>query len=342
MTAGLEILALGPGASVQDRGRPGLVAHGLQAGGAADPVALDEGAALLGQDPGLAALELPAGGRFRATAALRIALTGAPAAAAAGGRTLAWNTVHRLAEGEELALGAPRQGVWSYLHLGGGIDLPPVLGARAFCVRSGIGHAPGPGALLPCGPDPAPDRHGLCLPPGDRFAGGTVRLIAGAQTALFPEEERRRFEAAAFGRDPRSDRMAARLVHDGAPFRAQGHRGLLSDAIVPGDVQVTGEGEVLVLMPDCQTTGGYPRLGTVVPDDLPRVAQAGPGAVLRFRFVPLVEARAGRVPAAARRRALARAVAPSRRDPRDIPDLLAYQLIAGVADARAEDGGGGA
>ncbi len=334
MTAGLGILALGPGASLQDRGRPGLLAFGLQPGGAADPVALDEGAVLLGQEAGLAALEMPAGGRFRATAGLRVALTGAPAAAAAGGRALAWNAVHRLEPGEVLEIGAPRSGVWSYLHLGGGIDLPPVLGARAFAARAGIGHAPGAGGFLPAGADPAPGRAGLGLPPAERFAGGAVRLVAGAQTALFPEAERRRFEALAFTRDPRSDRMAARLVHEGAPFLAQRHRRLLSDAVVPGDVQVTGEGRVLVLMPDCQTTGGYPRLGTVVPDDLPRVAQAGAGAVLRFRFIGLAEARAARVAPAERRRALAQAAAPVRRDPRDIPDLLAYRLIDGVADAR--------
>ncbi len=81
-------------------------------------------------------------------------------------------------------------------------------------------------------------------------------------------------------------------------------------------------------MYECQTTGGYPRIGTVIPADLPRVAQAAPGVELRFRFVSRAEALEAE---AGYRRALgAITVRPLVRDPADMPDLLSHSLISGV------------
>jgi 5-oxoprolinase (ATP-hydrolysing) subunit C len=82
--------------TVQDLGRPGVAGGGAVARGAADRLALLEGAALLGQEPGAAAVEMAGfGGVFEATEPMRIALTGAPMAARAGERALEWNAVHR-------------------------------------------------------------------------------------------------------------------------------------------------------------------------------------------------------------------------------------------------------
>ncbi|KKK69754.1 hypothetical protein LCGC14_2930880, partial [marine sediment metagenome] len=136
---------------------------------------------------------------------------------------------------------------------------------------------------------------------------------------------------------PRGNRQGVRLDHVGAPFATSGQLDLVSEAIVPGDIQMTGEGTPFVLLPECQTTGGYPRIGTVIPDDLPRVAQAAPGEKLRFRFVTLDEALAAHRPEPARLadyRGKLRALV---RDPADIPDLLSYQLISGAITGREGD-----
>ena len=100
--------------------------------------------------------------------------------------------------------------------------------------------------------------------------------------------------------------------------------------MVAGDIQMTGDGAPFVLLPECQTTGGYPRIATVLPDDLPMVAQAGQGVALNFRFVERADAVAAHRPLNQRYADLKRSLQPLLRDPHDIRDLLSYQLISGV------------
>jgi allophanate hydrolase len=324
MTRALAILRAGPGVTVQDGGRPGWRAQGLSQGGAADALALAEGAALLGQPP-CAAIEIA--GSFLEVlieAPARIALTGAPMRATAQG-PLAWNASHTVAAGTRVALdGSP--GGYSYLHIGGGIGGAAVLGAVSAHLAAGIGRGLAQGDRLPLDPDPG-GAAGLTLAPADRFGGGTLRLLAGPQTALFDAQ---RFAEATFTRDARGNRMGQRLVADGPGFAPATALTILSQPVLPGDVQVPGDGMPYVLLAEHQTTGGYPRIGTVIPADLPRLVQAPPGAPLRFRFIPLEEAAAIERAEARRRAALRADLRPLRRDPRAMPDLLAYQLIGGV------------
>ncbi len=332
MTRALIVHAAGAGTTVQDLGRPGYLCDGVPRGGAADRMALYEAGALLGQPATHAALELPGpGGMFEAGEDMRIALTGAPMRATLDGAPLAWNACHALPAGARLTIGAALAGSYGYLTPGGGIASPVRLGARASYLAAGLGAPVAAGDNLPVGPDPEPDRMGLCLPADRRFDGGTMRVVPSLQTPLFPEAERDRFAATAFRRDARGNRMGVRLVaEDSTGLHAEGALSVLSEVIVPGDIQVTGDGTPFVLLAECQTTGGYPRIATVIPADLPGVAQARPGVTLRFRFVTLEEAIAVERIEAQRVAALPRAVRPLVRRPQDIPDLLAYQLVGGV------------
>ncbi len=331
----LEVLDCGPGASVQDAGRPGLLARGLSAGGALDPLALAEAAALLGVAEGIAAVEMQGiGGRFRAAGGdVVVALAGAPMRARIGERLLGWPGSHLLPEGAVLEIGPAMRGHLGYLSAEGGLATPRLLGARAAHLAAGIGRALAPGDLLPLAPRPpgAPGP-GWTLPRQDRFSGGTLRLLAGPQTRLFPEAARVLMETARFTRGA-ADRQGARLRLEGGGLATAGRLSVTSDAIVPGDVQILGDGTPLVLLAECQTTGGYPRIGTVISADLPHVAQAAAGTDLRFRFVTLEEALAARRAAEAEAAALPGRLAPLIRDPADIPDLLAYQLIDGATSA---------
>lgn len=123
------------------------------------------------------------------------------------------------------------------------------------------------------------------------------------------------------------------MASDGEGFFAEGGLSIVSEVIAEGDIQITGDGAPYVLMCECQTTGGYPRIGTVIPADLPRVAQASVGAPLRFRFVTLEEARAIEVKSRAEMKSLGGRIQTLVRDPRDISDLLAYQLVSGAVSA---------
>ncbi|MBD3679043.1 MAG: biotin-dependent carboxyltransferase family protein [Rhodobacteraceae bacterium] len=338
MTRALIVRRAGPGMSLQDRGRPGYLAFGLSRGGAADMLALDEGAALLGQSPELPALEMAGmGGEFEATEPTRIALTGAPMRARIDNESVTWNASHMLPAGSRLSIGAASAGNYGYLHVGGGFAEPERLGARSAHLAAGIGAVIADGAELAVGPDGG-SQTGNLIDAAKRFDGGTLRVVPSLQTDFFGQSELNRFEDTRFERDIRGNRMGVKLNPEGEGFHTEAGLSVLSEIIVPGDIQITGDGAPFVLMSECQTTGGYPRIGTVLPSDLPIMAQARPGAALRFRFVSLDEAVALERKSAETRKGLRRAVRPLIRDPRDIPDLLSYQLISGVVAGTEDEG----
>ncbi|MFA3917254.1 5-oxoprolinase subunit C family protein [Ruegeria hyattellae] len=322
----------GPACTVQDQGRPGYLDQGLSRSGAADLLALHEGAALLGQHPSCAALEMAGfGGSFEAAVEVSIALTGAPMQVSIDGAQVAWNASHSLTKGQVLTIGATRQGTYGYLHVAGGIDAPLMLGARATHLTANIGRAVAPGDMLPAIGGTAAG--GYKITSTDRFTGGTLRVIASAQTGLFSAATLERLEQTTFLRGARANRMGMQLEMDGPGFAAEGQLNILSEVITPGDIQMTGSGNPFILLPECQTTGGYPRIATVIPCDLPRAAQAPGGAPLRLQFVTLEEALALQAAFEAELARLPTRPEPLVRDPHDISDLLSYQLVSGVVSA---------
>lgn len=327
MTRAITIHAASPGVTVQDKGRPGYLAQGLSRGGAADLLALAEGAALLGQPDDLAVLEL-AGGAVTLTPSetMRVALTGAEMRATLDGTPLVWGASHVLSKDAVLKT-VPLRGGFGYLHLGGGLEPPVLMNARSAHLAAGLGQAVQAGDVIAVGTDHG-TRTNLCLP--TIHMDTTLRLVPSLQTALFDADALARLEATPLTKDARGNRMGQRLVPDCAGFATAEGLSILSETIVPGDVQITGDGMPYVLLSECQTTGGYPRIGTVLPADLPKLLRAGPGTVFRARFITLQEAADMERAEAARRSGLSRLVQPLLRDPRDIPDLLRYQLVSGV------------
>jgi len=330
MSAQLTILRTGPSMTLQDMGRPGHLALGLSRGGAADRLALAEGAALLGQPANTLALEMAAlGGEFQASVDVRIALTGAPMRAMIDGEAVVWNASHRLPAGARLSIGAATAGCYGYLHVGGGFVAEPFLGAGSAHLAAGIGALLQDGETLNIGPDKGRATN-VMFEPEDRFHGGAVRLTPSFQTHLFGKAELDRLQAEPLHRAARANRMGVALTPEGGGYHVEGGRNVVSEIVVPGDIQITGDGVPFVLMVECQTTGGYPRIGTVLPCDLPRVAQAPAGSELRFRFVDLQQAVELERTEAKRRSELGKHCRPLIRDPRHMRDLLSYNLIGGV------------
>lgn len=315
----------GPAVSVQDGGRAGMTGLGLSRGGAADRSAWLDGIALLGQAPDAAAIEMAGlGGRFRFEAPTRLALTGARMRARLDGETVEAGVTVDAPAGAVLEVGAAEAGVYGYLALGGGIETPLDLGGRGWHRIAGLGRPLAAGDRLPvaAGKEAAP----LRLRP-DSGSRAPLRVMPGPQTAAFSPATRAAFEAAIFHRSPRSNRQGVRLDHAGTPFATGGQLSLVSDFIAEGDIQMTGDGTPYVLLADCQTMGGYPRIGTVLPADLSRIAQAGAGEELRFRFVTLEEAEAAWESDEAALARIRRRLEPQVRDPREIADLLRFELV---------------
>lgn len=331
MSASLIVHRAGPSMTIQDLGRSGQHVNGLAAGGAADRLALAEGAALLRQSLRHAAIEMAGmGGEFEATQDMRIALTGAPMNAKLDGAPVVWNASYLLGAGQRLSIGAVNAGNFGYLHVGGGIDTKPFLGSRAAHLTGGIGQPIQIGDHLPVGDDPQISKTGNVLTPQDRFSGGVVHILPSVHTHLFSDEVRARFAATKFQRTPKGNRQGAELSYEGAPFSTDAQLTILSDCMMVGDIQMTGAGQPFVLLPECQTVGGYPRIGTVIPNDLPKVAQATPGVALTFEFITHEQAVATHRPLESLRSDLTRLAQPLIRNPHHIHDLLSYQLISGA------------
>ncbi len=332
MTTKLEILKAGPAMTVQDLGRVGRLSQGLTRGGAMDRLAVYEAAALLSQ-PITPALEMVGvGGEFKANRDLRFALTGAPMTATIDGTPIEWNGSHRLAAGCVLKIGGVKSGTVGYLTLGGGFDTPEIMGAQSAHLIAGIGAVLVEGQFLSICDDTG-QKVDQMIVPDDRFQTGVINFTKSFQTELFEAKELQRFVETTFVKDARSNRQGARMAADGKGYASSGGLKVVSEIIVPGDIQIAGDGAPYVLMCESQSTGGYPRIGTVVPSDIPKVAQAQIGTKLQFRLLSREQAIEYERREQASWQNIGRRVVQRVRDPHSIPELLSYTLVSGAISA---------
>ncbi|WP_116134847.1 biotin-dependent carboxyltransferase family protein [Tropicimonas sp. IMCC34043] len=286
----LEVIDTGPMLSVQDQGRSGLRHFGVSAAGPMDAPSLALANALCGNPTAAAGLEFAgAGGSFRANRPIHFAVTGGDCEIKVGNRYRPTGECHRLEPGEDLRLGFLRGATWGYLAISGGIDVPEVLNARATHLRFGLGGHEGrrlrAGDRLPLGPPP---RKQICLrlnaPMVDSSCSDRpIRIVLGPQDGYFSDEVKARLTEEAFSITPKRDRMAT--VLEGPPLPAERGHDIVSDGTIAGAIQVPGSGQPMVLMAEAQTTGGYPKIATVISADLPRLAQMVTGTQFRFAVV---------------------------------------------------------
>ena len=291
----LSVLDTGPLTTVQDTGRYGLRAFGVPRAGPMDRLAFDMANLLVGNPPNAAAIEFASlGGRFRVSGDTTLAVTGPGVELTIDGMARAAHQTLKIGAGQDLRIGPVRSGLWGYLAIAGGIDTPPVLGSRSTHLRFGLGGHQGRalvgGDRLPvAGTDTTPPM--LVAGRGLPSPGSTpLRVILGPQDDYFDPEVIDRFLSETFQVSARVDRMAT--VLDGSPLIAARGHDIISDGTVRGAIQVPGSGQPLILMAEGQTTGGYPKIATVIGADLRRLAQSAPGQALRFAAIPPEEAEA--------------------------------------------------
>jgi len=292
------ITVLRPGllTTVQDAGRPGHRAFGLPAAGAMDPLAYRLANLLAGAEPGAAALEMTLqGGTFRFERDAYVGVCGADMQGTLDGVPFGACAGFPVPAGGVLRFGGTRSGVRAYLSVRGGIDVPVVLGSRSTYARAGIGGFAGrallAGDALPVGRSPAADGEARSLPPSlVPPVGGEVRLRAlpGPQDDLFSAIGRGMFFGSEYRVTNQNDRMGYQL--EGAAVQHSQGPDIVSDALVPGSVQVPGRGMPIVMTADAQTTGGYAKIATVIGPDLRRLGQARTGDVVRFESCTQEEA----------------------------------------------------
>jgi 5-oxoprolinase (ATP-hydrolysing) subunit C len=288
----LAVSSIGPASSVQDRGRYGAQRYGLVPSGAMDQLALAAANALLGNDPFAACVEIgPFTASFTAReGAVRIALAGAERSADISGRAVPMNSSMTIAEGETLTLGFAKGAAFSYLAIEGGIDGGAMFGSRSVNQRAGLG-SPYPRPLqagdeLSARPASGGAEHRIELP----VISGPIRVTWGPQDDEFSDEAKQLFIGGEWKISATSDRMGYRL--EGPVIKHLDGHNIVSDGTVRGSIQVPGNGLPIVLMPDRGTTGGYPKIATVISADFGRFAQTPPGTAFRFKAVSMKEAQA--------------------------------------------------
>lgn len=335
----LVIDSAGPGITLQDGGRHGYLRYGITAAGPMDPLMHAAANRAASNALDATAIEISTGGITVSAqdGAVGLALLAPGFRVALDGVPLPDTVALALEPGQTLVVRAGDAGAWGYLAVAGRLDVAPVLGSAATHTRSGLGGLDGRGLAagdrLPVAEgrtaDGAPQR--LVAPWLDRD-GREIRVVLGPQDDYFAPDQIEAFLAGPWTVSPRGDRMACFV--DGTPLRhAKGHD-IVSDGVAMGAIQVPGNGLPIILMADRQSTGGYPKIATVIGPDLGRLAQVRGGASLSFRRVSVAEA------VAARRaeRDLLREAVP--REPVIRTDfasdfLLGLNLVGGVTDGCA-------
>ncbi|MGD9871863.1 MAG: biotin-dependent carboxyltransferase family protein [Thauera sp.] len=334
----LEIVSAGAFASLQDSGRHGFRRIGVPWAGVLDRRLMRIANALADRAEDAPVIECFDGGLHVVAhgGAVKLAVAGDAVVEVVGPdgrRQLApWRSV-TIAEGEALRVRKMGSGRIAMVAVVG-LDLPAVMGSASTYVRAGLGGVDGRALAA-----------GTRLALNDADAWGSDRVLTQPPAAderpirLVPGPQADHFSAAALealvGGDYRvtaeADRMGIRL--EGTKLEHVGAAEIVSDATVPGSIQVPGAGQPIVLLADAQTAGGYPKIATVITADLGRLAALRPGQSLRFATVTAAEGAQIARAAEAETRALIAAIRPLPADGIDLVALYTGNLVDGVVHA---------
>lgn len=318
--AGLEILSAGPMTTVQDLGRQGFGDKGYRRCGACDKYAMRLANLLawnVAEKDNRPVLEFTlSGGKIRFLKTCLFALTGGDMEPKLDGKPIPMYGTVLARDGEVLELGIAKSGLRTYLAVHGGIDVPKVMGSCStdtICKIGGFGgNALQAGDRLKIGAKKK-EAEKVFLILREKQAGfvltedlfwiksasfryrsmgqdliPVLRTVPGPQDDAFTEEAMDVFGRSVYRVGMDSNRMACRL--NGPILEAKQGYDIVSDGIVEGSVQVSANGQPMVMLADHQTTGGYAKIGTVVSFDLSAIAQRKPGEAIGFCFVSPKEA----------------------------------------------------
>lgn len=295
----MALLVVKPGllTTIQDLGRWGSQHRGVGVAGPMDSVSHRLANLLVGNESSAATLEITLLGPeivFEKDALFGV--TGARFAVTLDGQHVSMNTVCAAAAGSLLRFARRTSGARAYLAVAGGIGVTPVLGSRATHLPSRMGglcgRAVAAGDRLPIGLESAIARKpGYSRPEALALERAvTVRVLAGPQDRYFGDAGLRVLQSAPYRVATESNRMGYRL--EGPQLPRLDSAEVLSAATPIGSLQVPPTGVPILLMADRQTTGGYPRIATVITADVPLAGQLAPGDAIAFCLCDSAVARA--------------------------------------------------
>ncbi|MFC4182114.1 5-oxoprolinase subunit C family protein [Saccharococcus thermophilus] len=301
MMSAIQVIHSGFFTTVQDGGRFGYQKAGVSVGGVMDSFASRLANLLVRNGPNEATLEITMSGptlRFETDALL--AICGGSFRCTLNGESVSMWKPLVARSGDILSIGACQNGYRAYVAFAGGLNIPLVMNSRSTHVQAHIGGFHGrslqPGDVLPLRSNTltipeSPIRWGIAFSARNYINGKRkiVRVVEGPEYHMFTEQSQERFFSSTYEVTTQSDRMGYRL--QGQALERKTNQEMISEAVTFGTIQVPKKGQPIVLMADCQTTGGYPRIAQVISVDLPILAQARPGDHIQFQKVSWQEAR---------------------------------------------------
>lgn len=292
--SGLTIIDPGLATSLQDRGRTGYLRYGVPACGALDTDSMRITNALVGNEAATPVLELRfLGPSFKVTAErVRVAFSGASlnirVERSGGEIVFGADRSFVLLRDDKVTVGPLRDSSTVFMAVQGSFVFEPVLGSAATDIKSGIsGFGNGKievGAKLPLQMgtvETSPDT--ALLETRELQSDEPIRVVMGPQDDYFRQTALDTFLATEWKVSQQADRMGMRL--DGPTLKHSKGHDIASDGIVNGAIQVPGSGQPIVLLADRQTSGGYPKIATIISADLPRMGRVAPGTTIRFAAV---------------------------------------------------------
>jgi antagonist of KipI len=289
----IEILSGGILSTVQDQGRYGYREYGVPISGAMDRYALRVANILVGNEGDAAGIEATFYGlKLRSFIDTRIAITGGDLSPQINDQPVPMWASIRLPKDGVLSFRRLRSGFRAYVAVQGGIDIPTLMNSRSTMAKAAFGGTGGAlksGDRLKIGKNWARTKlERRTLP--DRFipkysTQNELRVVPGPQADYFSPETVEVFFGSEYTITPQSDRQGYRLT--GPALRHIRSYNVITEAVWPGVVQVPGDGFPILLLADAQTTGGYPKIGSVISVDLDKLGQAKPSDKIRFKSVSL-------------------------------------------------------
>lgn len=287
----IEILQGGFLSTVQDTGRYGYRKYGVPVSGALDLYALRVANILVGNSEGMASIEVTFGLKLRCTRDMLVAITGGDLSPRINNESIPMWTALWMRKADILTFTCLRSGFRAYIAVRGGIDVPLVMHSYSPLL-TGIDAALKPGDRLAIGENPAA-RMVKLQPLPDQYVPGykdreEVRVVLGPQDDYFTSEALEVFLNSEYIVKAQSSRQGYRL--EGPVLKHARSANIDSEGVWPGAVQVPGDGLPIILLAGAQTTGGYPKIASIISADLDKIGQAKPSDKISFERVSLSEA----------------------------------------------------
>lgn len=294
----IKFLKSGLCTQIQDEGRFGYRDIGVAVSGAMDSFAYKISNYLVGNNERVASLEITMVGpeiKFHDTEL--IAICGANLSPCINGESVDNWTALKVNKGDILSFKGNKCGTRAYISFAGGVDIPKQLGSFSTNIKAGFGGVYGRNIKVNDEINILTNKKNINRYTENKldrryipnyYGNLSVRVLLGPQDDYFNETEINKFFSETYEVSSLCDRMGYRL--NGTPLKHCKSANIISDANSIGAIQIPGDGHPIILMNDCGTTGGYPKIGTVIQSDIFKIAQLKTGNKIKFQPIKFNEA----------------------------------------------------